>query len=552
MGAGINGAGLFRELALQGVGCLLIDKADFMSGASAAPSRMIHGGLRYLENREVRLVKESLKERNLLLQNAPHYVRPLPTMIPIYHWFSGIVNGVKKFLGLKNDSTPRGAIIVRLGLLMYDIYTRKQRKVPTHAFSNRAQSLRDRPLLDPKIVGTALFYDAWIAFPERLGIELIQDAVSLNPDSFALNYLSLQSHDDGGVILRDELSGEEIDLSPRVVVNATGAWIDFTNESLGPKTRFIGGTKGSHLMIANDDLMRATRGQMVYYENDEGRICILFPLHGKVMVGSTDRKIDDPDEAVCTDDEVGYMLDCVRQVFPKLDIDPSQIVFRYSGVRPLPQNEAGLNNAQISRDHSIRTLDATSHRSFPVLNLIGGKWTTFRAFSEQAADQVLNYLSQSRKLHSHELAIGGGKNFPKTETEKVSWIARLAEATKLSRERIEMLLFRYGTKAENIAHFLAEQPDFPLNTNPSYTRREVEFLFRNEWVEHLDDLILRRTVMALAGEMSLDLLSELAGVQAQLFNFSEGKMREEITRTLRILEEKHGVKLTEVKDLTDK
>jgi glycerol-3-phosphate dehydrogenase len=542
VGAGINGAGLFRELALQGVQCLLIDKNDFMSGASAAPSRMIHGGLRYLENREVRLVKESLTERNLLLQNAPHYVFPLPTVIPIYHWFSGILNGVRKFLGLKATNTPRGAVIVKLGLLMYDIFTRNQRLVPTHQFNSRTKSLQERPLLDSKIVCTSLFYDAWISYPERLGIELIQDALALNERSKAMNYISLSHIENGQVVLIDALSGGEYKIKPKIVVNATGAWIDFTNQSFGFKTKFIGGTKGSHLMVDNQALMNATKGQMIYYENGEGRICILFPLHGKVMIGSTDIKIADPDKAVCTEEEVEYMLGCVRQVFPGLDINPSQIVFRFSGVRPLPNSDGDLKNAQISRDHSIKIIESTENIPFLVFNLIGGKWTTFRAFSEQAAEKILNHLQLKPKVSSKNIAIGGGKDFPGV-AEKQNWLESVHLKTGLDKIRINDLLSRYGMKANLFIPFLMEKSDCPLKSNPDYSKREIEYLLSMEFVQHLDDLILRRTVLALSGGLSYETLIELADIYKEAFGISDEERLEEINRTMEILEKNHGIKL---------
>jgi glycerol-3-phosphate dehydrogenase len=542
VGGGINGAGLFRELALQGVQCLLIDKNDFMSGASAAPSRMIHGGLRYLENREVRLVQESLTERNLLLQNAPHYVFPLPTVIPIYHWFSGIVNGMRKFFGFKANNTPRGAIIVKLGLLMYDIFTRNQRIVPRHQFKNRTKSLEERPLLNSKIVCTSLFYDAWISYPERLGIELIQDALALNEMSKALNYTSLSHLENGQVVLIDALSGGEYKIKPKIVVNATGAWIDFTNLSFGLKTKFIGGTKGSHLMVDNQELMDATKGQMIYYENDEGRICILFPLHGKVMIGSTDIKISDPDNAVCSDEEVEYMLGCVRQVFPDLNINPSQVIFRFSGVRPLPNCDADLKNAQISRDHTIKIIQPTEHMPFLVFNLIGGKWTTFRAFSEQVAEKILSYLELKSKVSSKNVAIGGGKDFPKSE-EKQNWIDSVHLKTGLDKKRINILLSRYGTKANIIIPFLFEKSDSPLKSNPDYSKREIEYLLSMEFVKHLDDLILRRTVLALSGGLNYETLIELAEIYQEIFGISDEEKLKEINRTIDILVKDHVTKL---------
>ena len=142
IGAGINGIGTFRDLALQGVDCLVVDKGDFCSGASMASSHMLHGGIRYLENGEFRLVKEALHERNNLLRNAPHLTHPLPTTIPIFKWLSGILNSPLKFIGLLDKPAERGAVIIKLGLIMYDAYVRGDSPMPGHRFDNRAIALK--------------------------------------------------------------------------------------------------------------------------------------------------------------------------------------------------------------------------------------------------------------------------------------------------------------------------------------------------------------------------------------------------------------------------
>ena len=297
-------------------------------------------------------------------------------------------------------------------------------------------------------------------------------------------------------------------------------------------------------MVDNQALMDATMGQMVYYENDEGRICILFPLHGKVMIGSTDIKINNPDEAIGTDEEVEYMLSCVRQVFPKLEINLSQVVFKYSGVRPLPNSEGDLKNAQISRDHSTKVIEPTEGGlPFPILSLIGGKWTTFRAFGEQTADKILTYLHLPRKVKSTNYAIGGGKNFPKTQIEKVNWIEKIQKSTGFETERINTLLDRYGINAEKMIDYLKQEDDSPLYNNPKYSRREIEYLLQNEFVLHLDDLILRRTVIALSGELTSELLTELADIFAEVCQLNLTGKSKEIERTKSILLQKNGLTL---------
>src|SRR5512140_2269872 len=166
IGAGINGAGTFRDLALNGVNVLLIDRGDFCSGASAASSRMAHGGIRYLENGEFRLVREAVQERNRMIRNAPDLVKPLPTTIPIFKTFSGLLNAPLKFVGWLEKPSERGALVIKVGLIFYDAFTGKQRSVPRHAFDNRSSSLKKYPQINPDVRYTATYYDGLILSPE--------------------------------------------------------------------------------------------------------------------------------------------------------------------------------------------------------------------------------------------------------------------------------------------------------------------------------------------------------------------------------------------------
>ncbi|MCM4164621.1 MULTISPECIES: glycerol-3-phosphate dehydrogenase/oxidase [unclassified Arenibacter] len=542
VGAGINGAGLYRELTLQGIPTILIDKHDFSSGASAASSRMIHGGLRYLENNEAQLVKESLMERNRLILNAAHYVKPLPTTIPIFSWFSGTLSALPKFFGRPTRNVGRGALIVKLGLSLYDFYTRKQRILPKHIFTSRKKALGKRPELNPGIIGTATYFDAWISYPERLCLELIKDSNLLEHNSLAINYMSLEKSSYDTVVVKDKTTGECLTLKPDIVVNATGAWIDLTNMALGKKSQFIGGTKGSHLVIDNKELIKATQGQMLFYENEDGRICILFPFQGKVLVGSTDIKIDNPEEAICHNDEVEYMLNAVKQIFPNIKISNSDVVFQFCGVRPLPNSNSDVT-AQISRNHSIEIIPPSKANKYPIYSLVGGKWTTFRAFSEKTADDIFAILNVSRRMYTRDISIGGGKNFPKDMLERKKWIDKMHSQSGLSLGKLETLLERYGTEAEPVVAYMVKDNDQPLEFHKEYTCREIMYLVRNEYVVHLDDLILRRTTIALLGELTYSLLKEIGSIVGKLNNWSENTVEKEINRTVEILSHKHNLKL---------
>lgn len=538
VGGGINGAGLFRDLALQGVDVLLVERGDFCSGASAAPSRMIHGGLRYLENGEFRLVRESLKERDRLLTNAPHYVHPLPATVPVYSYFDGILNAGLRFVGLSNRSTQRGALVVKIGLWLYDRFTQGRHAMPAHRFKSRAASLAEHNGLSPDIVCTATYYDAWIPYPERLCLEVLLDGEADHAGAHALNYVSAAQAQGGEVTLCDELTGATLTLRPQVVVNAGGAWIDQINGRIARNTHLIGGTKGSHLIVDNDALYRATNGKMLYFENADGRICILFPLLGKVLVGSTDIRIDNPDEAQTTDADIDYMLESARYVFPGIDIRREDIIFHFVGVRPLPSSESSTTG-QISRDHSITELPPEPTRPYPVYALVGGKWTTFRAFGEQAADVVLRRLGRSRRASTENLRVGGGKDYP---ADPARWVSDVSAETGLAAARVERLLARYGTKAADVARAICQE-DRPLRHLSEYSAAEIAYLVAHERVLQLDDLLLRRTTIALEGQATLPLLDELAGLLAGLLGWPPAEVARQVERTADILRSRHGVRL---------
>ena len=526
LGGGVNGCGLFRELALQGVDCLLVDKADFVAGASSKSSRMIHGGLRYLETREVALVRESLAERNRLIDNAAHYVSPLKTTIPLFSWLGGMVRSTLLFMGFHLPVGDRGALITKIGLSFYDFVTRKNRRTPRHFLTSKAKSLARIPGLNRDIIATATYWDAQISQAERLCIELLADGRAANPDCRALNYVRPEAAEGGRVLLRDEVSGERVAVEPRIVANATGAWVDRANAALGLDTQFMGGTKGSHLVVDCPDLHEALGGQMVYYQHSDGRVCIVFPFGDKLLMGSTDLRIDDPDAASCDDDEIEYMLTTLRGVFPGIEVRRDQIVYVFSGVRPLPASEQGVT-ATITRGHFIRAIEPEGGRPFPVLCLIGGKWTTFRALAEQAADQLLDRLSLERRCSTEHIAIGGGKNCP-SANERQQWIERGAGETGLSAERVATLFGRYGTAAAQFG----SGDETPLKTLPDYSVGEIRRIAETEQVVHLDDLICRRSTIAILGRAAEPALAELARTVGAALDWDAARQADEVSRAL--------------------
>jgi glycerol-3-phosphate dehydrogenase len=543
IGGGISGIGTFRDLALNGVDALLVEKGDFCSGASAASSHMAHGEIVYLENGESRFVREAVQERNRLLQNAPHIVKPLPITVPVFKWLSGLLNAPLNFFGVLDKPSERGSIAIKLGLMMYDAYTGRPRTIPRHQFLSRKKSLAKWKELDPLIVNTAVYYDGAILQPERLAIELLLDAESENPNARALNYVSMVGGSDDTIILRDELTDNNYDVRPKLVINAAGPWIDFTNRKLGLSTSYIDGAKGSHIVVKHDELRKAIGESEFFFENEDGRIVLIFPLYDHVLIGTSDIPVEHPDEAYCTEEEIEYFLKLTSRIFPGLKVTRENIVFQFSGVRPLLRSTT-KSALQISHDYSIEVLSgAWTNLRFPIYSLVGGRWTSFRALAEEVTDKALSYLGLSRQKDTRSLPIGGGRGYPVDAGEIRRHVESLSAWTGVARERVKVLFDRYGTRAEAIATYVNGSTDFAVKALPDYSLREIVFLVQHEKICHLDDLLLRRSMLAMLGRLNREVVEEVARILGSTLGWAEERAAAEVQRTLSILADRHGVRL---------
>ncbi|MFO1104727.1 MAG: glycerol-3-phosphate dehydrogenase/oxidase [Amaricoccus sp.] len=512
IGGGINGCGTFRDLCAQGVKCLLIERDDFAAGASSASSRLMHGGLKYLETGEFRLVRESLTERNMLLATAPHVVSALPCIVPVRSWTGGIAGSLARFLGIKAKLNDRGFAITALGLTLYDVYARNWRAMPTHRMLSTAALRREMPALDPAIIGAGLYYEGQISYAERLALELVLDGEALCPGSRALNHAELLPPEGDRIVWRQ--AGIVRRARVKAVINAGGAWIDKVNAALGIESRLMGGSKGSHLVIENPALHAALNGRMVYFGTADGRVNLAYPLLGRVLLGSTDIAVGDPDTAACDENEAAYLRRAVSEVFPGIPVTEDQIVYRFCGVRPLPRAD-GAEIGSVTRDHSIATL-ALPGSTVPVYCLIGGKWTTFRAFSEQAADRVLTQLGRTRQVSTVGLPIGGGRDFPREPAARTAMVAEFARLGGIAEARADTLLSRYGTRARGYCEALAGRGETLLTALPSHAREELVHLCRTERVGSLEDLLRRRTGIVLTGHASAAVVAEIADLLPRL------------------------------------
>lgn len=316
-------------------------------------------------------------------------------------------------------------------------------------------------------------------------------------------------------------------------MNASGPWTDLTNESLGTDTAFMGGTKGSHIVLDHPELLDATGGREIFFEHSDGRIVLIYPLKGRVLVGTTDLEADPRQPARCTEEEVDYFFDLIGHVFPTIAVDRSQIVYRYSGIRPLPHHDDTAPGF-VSRDYRIER--RKDDGSPTVFSLVGGKWTTFRALGENLADHVLTELGRQRVASTVGVRIGGGNGYPRTPRRRMEWLRQNVGDT----ERGRTLFVRYGTRAAEVAAFIDEGDDAPV-VGDALSTRELAWMVEREQVRHVADVIFRRTSLAFTGDADAAAVQAIAEALAPLLGWDAARIESEIVDTSTQLREAHGV-----------
>ncbi len=568
LGAGVNGACVARELVLNGVPVFVVDVGDIAGGATAKSSRLIHGGLRYLEYGEFRLVRESLAERRRLLELAPQFVKPLRLHIPLRRRRGGILHAACRFVGLGRVSwvqrlleaaripAERGLWAGRIGLWLYDCIAGRG-SLPPHEVARLPAA--DRPPFDPRHYRWVLSYwDAQMEAPERFVVALLRDAAAAAREQ-DLPFEVLTYH-------RARLEGEGVVIEPvppapptgprrfrpAMIVNATGAWGDLTLAGLPvPAPRLFGGTRGSHILSRHPGLRGAIGTDAVYAEAPDGRLVFILPWREAVLIGTTDERDEgDPAEAVATEEEIAYLVRMVQFVFPGVDFTAADVEFHYSGIRPLPYVPEGKPSS-ITRDHGVDS--RSTPNGIPIETLIGGKLTTCRAFGEQAADRVLARLGRPRRAETRSRIVPGGSGFPSRPSEEAGRIARLAEDFAIPIESAACIWRLFGTEAERVlqeslgsalAAGAAENDPRRLLRGTQFPLGVVDWIIPHEWVRAVADLVERRLLLVFEPGLTLQTLQCLEQ-QLRLHHGACARGAEEAARRL---QQFYGIDLTRPRD----
>jgi len=515
LGAGINGAAIARELCLNGQSVTLVDTADMAFGATAYSSRLIHGGLRYLEYGEFDLVRESLAERTRLLRLAPQFVKPLRLFIPIENRFGGLWASASRFLFKGNRParpgaahTPRGLWLVRFGLRTYDVYARDP-DLPKHA-THRWGEAESLPV-DRRYRWLCSYYDAQVRFPERFVLAMLADtqaAADANGATFEVLNYHRASLDGQKVSIYPTDSQQPVrSFEPTATINATGAWVDLTLSTLHlPSKRLMGGTKGSHLVSWNERLREALNGDGLYAEAPDGRPVFVLPFGDATLIGTTDLRYQgDPADAVATQDEIDYLVSTVNELMPEIRFTADDVHLHYSGVRPLPYVDSG-STASITRRHGlVENTDAP----MPFYSVIGGKLTTCRSLAEEVTATVLARLKLPVVATSEDRLLPGAEDYPASASDLKHRCQALAERLGYTLEQILAAWELHGARTE-IA--LTTFPATGVLAGLDLPLALARYAVRAEWARTLDDLVERRLMLLYHHRLGEEALRQLATV----------------------------------------
>jgi glycerol-3-phosphate dehydrogenase len=509
IGGGIAGAGVARDLALRGASVVLVEKQDFGSGTSSKSSKLIHGGLRYLELGDMALVRESLREKKRLERMAPHLVRPLPFLVPVYQGGS------------------RRLITVRIGMWLYDLLT-PGKATERFRVLRPPDTLSLEPALRPDgLRGAGYYFDDLLLFPERMCLENMLSAV--RHGARAYNYCDVEEIVRGpegleGVRVRDLLTDQVHTVRGRVIVNAAGPWVDRIRERAGlldAGRRLVRTTKGVHCLLP-----RITE-RAVYLSGADERMIFVIPWRDFSLVGTTDTDFGgDPDRLWATRSEVDYLLAAARQVLVDRRVAIDRVAYTYAGVRPLSFEE-GKSPSRVSREHKV-VPEGPDGR---FLSVTGTKLTCFRSLAEEVGDRVMRALGRDTASRSARLSLDGlDDDVGKVEARVGMDVSDDVAVTGLGRATLAMLVETYGRGYGRVLEVARKYPDGLERLCPDNPEivGQLHQAVREEMAVTLQDVLLRRTGIGQSPCLGLDCAEPIARRMAEISGWSRRRLDAEL------------------------
>lgn len=516
IGGGITGAGVVRDAALRGYRTALIEKDDFAAGTSSKSSKLIHGGIRYLQQMEFSLVREALLERKTLMDIAPHLVHPIEVLFPVY------------------KGSPVPGWMVKIGMLLYDGLSFTKR-IGLHKLVPLEKNEEPEPALLKKGLNKLFMYWDSRADDTRLVMATIQSAVQSS--AVAANYIKAVDvlYEKGrvtGIKARDEVSGNEFEIRAHLIVNATGPWSDPVRKALlKDQKQRLRTTKGIHIIVRRKDL--DIKRAMILTTIQDNRPVFVIPWRKFVILGTTDTYFDgDPDWVEIGGDDVQYLLETYNHYFPRARLTKEKVLSAYSGLRPLTIEE-GKSAGQISREYQI--FEGPDN----FFNIIGGKLTTYRTMAQELVDRLGNVLDESSGILARnsqcttdKMPLYGGdiENYEHFVTE---WMRRLVKENKFDEDVAQNLIESYGSNLPEVLTILGDEDRGreKIISDLPYLWGEINYCCEHEMTIALDDFLMRRThLFSLDPKQAWRVHLAVADKMGGILGWAEKEKEEQIKR----------------------
>lgn len=525
IGGGINGAGIARDAAKRGLAVYLAEKNDFGFGTTSRSTKLIHGGLRYLEHYEIGLVRESLREREILLKQAPHLIKPLKFVIPIY------------------EDHKYGYGKVKLGLLAYDILSYDKSLENHKSFSSEEIINIEPNIRITNLEGGFTYIDCQVNYPERLCLENIllaqEDGAEVHNYTEVTGFIQ-ENHNILGVKLRGVLTGAESKAYGRYLINAAGPWVDKILKHQNPKTeKKLGGTKGSHILLPK--FQDGPQHAIYVPAHQDGRPFFIIPWRDYYWVGTTDIRYDgDLDTVQTSREEIQYLLREVNFVVPNANMSSEDVLYCLAGIRPLPVTEDEKEEAEITRRHLI--FDHEQEGIHGLVSIIGGKLTTYRNLAEETVDYIFEKMGETNPLcRTESIPLwGGGMNnidqYIKENSKKYCLKYGLEE------EQIAYLISIYGKNFYQVLKLTENSPKLKerICKNNLDIKAQIVFSLQHELPRTLADIYLRRTGIGTSICRGLDCVKVGAKVMGKYLGWRRKRIRQEVKAYVKSLEILYG------------
>jgi glycerol-3-phosphate dehydrogenase len=517
IGAGASGAGCALDAALRGLKVALIDKTDFAAETSSKSTKLIHGGVRYLEQAfknldfgQVKQVKHGLAERHTVLSNAPHLARPLGLITPVFSWVEGLY--------------------ITIGLKIYGLFASKYDLLPKSQWISKKEVLQRMPTINPKMHSAVLYYDGQLD-DARYCVALVQSATESG--AAVVNHLEAHAFEkdkDGkltAIHVQDNLSGEEFVINSSLFINCTGPQADRVRLAANPtlSNRLIP-SKGVHIMLPYSTLN--SENAMMIPKTPDGRVVFAIPFEGQLLLGTTDDPYENPqEEAILDAKEVDFLLETLS---PYLAEKPNKSMVKsgFGGLRPLLTSVEKTGTKTLLRDHEVEH-DKVSN----LVSLLGGKWTTYRIMAMDTIDFACKLLNKKVKSTTADHKLAGGENYNFEDWKRLKTTFKWSDATS------QHLMHKYGSRALQVAQLTIGNPDLALPIDPKFPfiRAEIEYCTRMEMACTLRDFMARRIRLEILDWQSAkDIAPVVAYIMGDILGWDDAKKQAEVREYVELIE----------------